>query len=474
MLKRIERLLRQGCGIEPGALLIAGVSGGPDSLCLLHVLQALGHRLIVAHFDHQLRPGSAEDAAHVAKIAAAQGLAFVAGRGDVAAFSSSKRMSVEGAGRSLRYAFLFAQARAHGAIAVAVGHTADDQAETILMHLLRGSGLAGLAGMRPRVVLPDLDGSSPIVRPLLEVQRQETLEYCRLHDLRALHDASNESREYLRNRVRLELIPSLEAYNPQVRQALVRLSNSAAEDLVLIEDILAQAWKRTLMDQGRDYLGFDAARFATEAPALQRRLVMRASLQLQPGIELDFDGLRRAEGFISDPSSRRLQLGEELMLVRESGTIYIALGEQHLPSDKWPQLPAESVGLGRGAAATVALAGNWQFTSELADRESDAAGQAPAQDPYRGRLDADSLPSQLELRAPRSGDRIKPLGLQGHTQKLSDVFINIGVPERLRARWPVLASGDDVVWIPGFRIAEPFRVRKETRRTVLVAVYRRG
>ena len=164
-------------------MLIAGVSGGPDSLCLLHALHALGHRPFVAHFDHQLRPESSLDVTHVAALASTLGLQFVAGREDVTAYSTSRRISIEEAGRILRYTFLFGQARAHGAVAVVVGHTADDQAETILMHLLRGAGVSGLSGMVCRVVLPEFDARIPLVRPLLGTWREQTVEYCRLHDL---------------------------------------------------------------------------------------------------------------------------------------------------------------------------------------------------------------------------------------------------------------------------------------------------
>jgi tRNA(Ile)-lysidine synthase len=472
MLTHIERSLRTECRIEPGAALIAGVSGGQDSLCLLHALCALGHRPVVAYFDHQLRPESVAEAAHVGQLASSLGLQFVAGRENVGAYSHAKRISIEAAGRSLRYAFLFDQAHKHDAVAVAVGHTADDQAETILMHLVRGASMAGLGGMAYRVVLPEIDSSTPIVRPLLGVWRKQTLEYCRSNDLRPLHDASNESREFLRNRVRLDLIPSLESYNPQVRLALWRLSQLVTDDQRLIQDLVSMAWDRTVVGQGAAYIGFDAVKLADESRALQRRLVMLAAMRLKPGSEFDFEDMQRAQAFIADPSRRCLQLSRGVMLYRESETVFLTLGEDKLPADGWPQLPREHIALNLEDPVAVPLGGGWQLTTEIVSGTADPVATFSAQDAYRGILDADSLPRELELRAPKPGDRIQPLGLKGHTQKLSDIFINMGVPERLRKQWPVLVRGEEVVWVPGFRIAEPYRIREDTRRAVLIALRR--
>jgi tRNA(Ile)-lysidine synthase len=474
MLQDIERILLKQCGLEPGAALIAGVSGGPDSLCLMHALHTLGYHPMIAHFDHQLRPESAAEGRHVAAVASSLGLPFVAGGEDVRTYARRKRISIEEAGRDLRYAFLFAQARAHAAVAVAVGHTADDQAETVLMHLLRGTGMSGLSGMAFRVVLRGFDASIPIVRPLLGTWREQTLEYCRNNDLPAVNDPSNASREFLRNRVRLDLIPSLQSYNPLIRLALWRLSRSAADDFAILEDAVSGAWAAAVVNRGEGYVGFDTVGLAGQPPAIRRRLILRAALVLQPGAELDFEELQRAEAFITEPSSRRLQLGAGVMLFRESQITYVALGEGSLPMDHWPQMPGDHIAIGLVGSTRVPLAGGWHFTAALSAQAPEQHNTAPGEQAYRGALDADSLPPQLELRVPQPGDRIQTLGLEGHSQKLSDIFINIGVPERARSSWPVLAAADQIVWLPGLRIAEPFRIRNETRRTVIVAVQRPG
>ena len=165
MLDNIESILREECGLNKDQPIIAGVSGGPDSLCLMNILRSAGYRVIVAHFNHKLRPDSDADANVVEQTASRLNLASVIESGDVRGFAEDERLSIEEAARGMRYRFLMAQARRFKAQAVAVGHTADDQVETVLMHFLRGAGLSGLKGMTHRTVIKTFDPEIPIVRP---------------------------------------------------------------------------------------------------------------------------------------------------------------------------------------------------------------------------------------------------------------------------------------------------------------------
>jgi len=207
--------------------IIVGVSGGADSLCLLGTLHEAGYSLIVAHFDHQLRPDSAEGAKFVQQIAEKYNLHFVSASDDVAAYAKAEKQTTEEAARNLRYRFLFAQARKYNAQAVAVGHTADDQVETVLMHFLRGAGLSGLKGIQPRTILPAFDLEIPLVRPILDFWRDDTVAYCVAHNLTPHEDPSNASDDFFRNRLRHNLIPELEKYNPRFRETLQRTSRAS-------------------------------------------------------------------------------------------------------------------------------------------------------------------------------------------------------------------------------------------------------
>ena len=223
-----------------GRSLVVAVSGGPDSLALLHALVAVRDRLNLrlhgAHLDHGLRgAASASDAEFAGRTFRRLGVPCTVERADVGAFRTAHRVSLEVAAREVRYAFLARVASGQRAEAVVLGHTADDQVETVLMHLVRGSGLTGLRGMEA-VSRREIAGvETTLLRPLLSMSREETVEYCRASGLRPRLDESNLSGEMTRNRIRSDLLPLLETFNPAIRDAIIRLSRTAGRDLELLE-----------------------------------------------------------------------------------------------------------------------------------------------------------------------------------------------------------------------------------------------
>jgi len=256
MLENIASTFRDKCNLIPDRPILVGVSGGADSLCLMETLHQAGYPLVVAHFDHQLRSGSEGEVNALKKIVAGKKITFVSERGDVRVFASEEGMSIEEAARTLRYRFLFKQARAHKAQAVAVGHTADDQVETVLMHFLRGAGLTGLKGMSYRSQFPTFDKDVPLVRPLLDVWREEIVAHCAANDLQTFHDPSNDSLEFQRNRIRHQLIPQLENYNPRFREAVLRTARSLTDDHSALSEVLDAAWIECVKSErgGGDYI----------------------------------------------------------------------------------------------------------------------------------------------------------------------------------------------------------------------------
>src|ERR1051325_10132421 len=241
MLENIQSILREQCGLNRDVPIIVGVSGGPDSLCLMSILRKAGYHTIVAHFNHKLRPDSDTDANIVEQTAARLNLASVIENGDVRAYAEAEKLSIEEAARILRYRFLMGQAHRLNAQAVAVGHTADDQVETVLMHFLRGAGLAGLKGMGYRTIIHMFDPEIPIVRPLLDMWREETVVYCASHGFRPRDDPSNASLDFFRNRLRHLLIPTLESYNPRFREIIWRTSRALAADYEILAHVLEEA-----------------------------------------------------------------------------------------------------------------------------------------------------------------------------------------------------------------------------------------
>jgi tRNA(Ile)-lysidine synthase len=263
-----------------GQTLLVAVSGGQDSVCLLHLLHhlqpELGIKLHVAHLDHQLRgKESAGDARYVARLAKSLGIPATIEKRDVAAYQKEHGLSLEEAAREVRYNFLAETAAAVGAAAVAVGHTLDDHVETILLHLVRGTGTRGLRGLQP-VTKRRVSGKElKIVRPLLTVRRAETGAYCTSFQLQPRQDASNLSLEPLRNRVRLELLPLLQNYNSGILEALQRTAQIAGDDIAHLEKEAARYWPKVADKQG-DVIVLDKKALLKLPVSVQRYLLRQA------------------------------------------------------------------------------------------------------------------------------------------------------------------------------------------------------
>lgn len=434
--------------------MLVGVSGGADSLTLLHFLHGLGYPLVCATFDHRLRLAAAGEVEHVRQIAENLGIGFVSDSADVAAHAQAEGLSIEEAARSLRYRFLFRAARLAGAQAVAVGHTADDQAETVLMHFLRGSGLSGLKGMAPRSFLPVFDNAPagdhqiPLVRPLLGWRRADTEAYCREHGLTPIHDPTNSDTTYFRNRLRHTLLPELESYNPQIRAALARTAQALQGDDELLAELVEAAWQQSAQEQGAGYIAFARPTLEGFSPALRRNLFRRAAFLLRPGLrDVDFEALERAS------TLKPVDLAGGLQLFVEAGKIYLAACEADLPFAAWPQVQAEG------------LVG-WELARDIIATGDFLAQAIENGDPFTAWLDADLTEGDLRVRALRAGDRFQPLGMGGRSVKLQDFFVNIKLPKHARARWPLFCLKDEIVWVGGLRLAHPFRVTEQTRRAV--------
>ncbi|MHB8776264.1 MAG: tRNA lysidine(34) synthetase TilS [Anaerolineales bacterium] len=463
----IEGILKNECGLVKDRLIIVGVSGGPDSLCLMESLHQTGYSLVVASFDHRLRPESSLEASMVEKIAARLELDCIIDGADVRSYADQNRMSIEEAARTLRYRFLFDLARRRNAQAVAVGHTADDQVETVLMHFLRGSGIAGLTGMSYRSIIKAFDPVIPIVRPLLDLGREDTVKYCAENGLHPYHDSSNDSLDFQRNRIRHVLIPNLESYNPKIRDAILRMTQSLKADYVVIKEALENRWEEAVVAIGGDVITFNADLLCQYSPGLQRNLVKHAMQTLRPDVDISFSVLDRAAKMInSSAHSARLDLKAGLHMLRESKSIYICTLDAELPISLWPQMP-EDLSITVSPPRQAALDSGWKLNCERWHLPALAWEQAERnENQFQVWLDAENLTGSLELRTRRRGDRFTPLGMNGHSQKLSDFFINEKVPYRARERWPLLCAGHEIIWVPGYRLSHTYRLTEATRNII--------
>lgn len=459
--------------LPAGSRVVVAVSGGADSVALLDLLCALAPErdvaLRVAHLDHGLRPASVEDAAFVATLAEARRLPASIDARDVRAWAARRGKGIEEAARILRYRFLADTALAWGAERVATAQHADDQAETVLMNVLRGAGLEGLRGMRPSARWPydEPPGARELrlVRPLLPQSRVALRAWLARRGLEHREDASNDDRARLRNRLRHEIIPELETVNPRLREAMLRLSASAAADLAYLEAETEALWAAHggLDAEGRariDLAGWDALPLA-----MRRRLLRRAVAAL--GGDLRALGLDHADALLDALEGLDLEgepnagaaarsLPGALQARVEDGALLIGTDRSVLPPARLGREPIPLTLPGR-----TALPGGWAIAAERRPRRP--GDRLPPRDPWTVRIDADAPRDALAVRARRPGDRIRPLGMAGRSRSLQDLFVDAKVPAAERDGWPLLVAGERVLWVPGHRIDERARIHEGTR-----------
>lgn len=447
--KHVQAALRDFAMLSEGDRVLTAVSGGPDSVCLLHILCALKFPVEAAHFDHQTRGGeSAADAAFVRALADKIGIPFHIESRPIAEECEGLEDSFEQHARRARYEFLVRTAKARGCAAIATGHHADDLAETVLMRVLRGTTASGLAGIPPVRVA---DGVR-IVRPLINCTREEILVYLSAHDLSYRIDRTNEDTRYVRNKVRHELLPYLtQEYNPQIRAALIRLSES-----VRCENDFLNAAAETAFEECGSAEGMDRLSFAKFHPALQRRVIL--ILAWRHGVDCPFERVRDAVEFVAAaPTGARFDLGEGLQLV--NGRAHTQVVREPPPPDRDEvvlALPGVTGAFGR------------IFKTGYLDRLPDQRLAAYCS-PSRQVFDVDALGEHVTVRRRRPGDRFVPYGMSG-TRKLQDYFVDLGVPVWERDEQLLVLGDDRIAWIPGHAVSAHAAVTADTRRILEIEV----
>ena len=466
MVDQIQNSLNTTLGLDKQSCLVIGVSGGVDSLALLHLLCSAGYNVIAAHFNHHLRREAEADAQFVAQTARGLDCAFIRGDGDVAQMAETEKMSIEAAARKARYRFLFAEAERLEARAVVTAHTADDQVETLLMHLIRGTGLKGLRGMQPRTFLRIYSSKIPLVRPLLDTWREELEVYCRENMLQPRVDVTNADPRYLRNHIRLELIPLLAGYNPRIKERLAGLAANVRGSLEVLEDALSEKYRQALRASGEGFRSFDRAQLANHPPAIRLEIIRKAALEILSNSEdIDRAALVRAATLL-DGSGGRLQanLADGLDAQVNGDRLTLVLAGSPIIEPEWPVSPANRT-LELTVPGFVQLENDWGIEAQWLEVEPVLAFDSNYS-PNTAILDAGSLTLPLTIRRRSPGDRFQPLGMEVGSLTVGDFFTNVKMPRGARAGWPLVFSGSQVVWVPGYRLAETARAQKNSRKLV--------
>lgn len=460
LLRYVQQTLQDLQMVNSGQTVLVAVSGGADSVAMLHALHQLRERwaihLIMAHLNHGMRPSAAADASFVEAMGRDLQIPCICETIAVPAYQRRHKLSPEDAARRVRYAFLRATAQRQGAERIAVGHTADDQAETVLLRLLRGAGLRGLGG------IPPIHG--PIIRPLIRVHRQAVMGFLQAHRIRFRDDPSNQERRYVRNRIRLDLIPQLQqGYNPQLVDALCTTAQLLAADEAALQAVAHERLRAACVQNMPGQVHLRVEGLKGLPIALQRRVLREA--------------LREAIGTLQGLKAAHITAIHRLMQT-QAGSKGLALPHGAVAERRYDLLLIQ-----RPVPAVVAVtvdeplpvpgqctidALGVTLVSRLLGRQS-LATPLPRGDAVW--LDADKVGRELRVRTRRPGDRLQPLG-SAHGKKLKAILIDAKIPRAVRERLPLVVSAAGIAWVVGVRIAEWAKVTPTTREVLSLQVIR--
>ena len=462
-----EALTKHGLIAEGDSVLI-GVSGGPDSVALLHLLldraPGLSLHLGIAHLNHQLRDGADRDEEFVRQLAAALGLPFHGQRADVRAWQARYRLSLEEAARQVRYAFFEEVCAASGYAKIALGHHADDNAETLLLHLLRGSGRLGLAG------IPAIRGRVT-VRPPIFATRSDITDYLQARKIPYVSDPTNTDGAFFRNRIRHRLIPDLERdYHPGMRAILSRTALILRAEEEWLDSLVEPIYGSLLTADAEGRVGLSAPALGRLPIAAARRVVRKALIRVKHDlrrvafahVEQVLELARRATdaGPLHLPGRVHVRRqGDQIIFARAEG----AMGRSQ-PDETPPDFEYHLAGCGD---LTIPETGDCIRLSEVAVA---AVPELAGRSPQTAYMDMAALEFPLTVRNFRPGDRFSPLGMVG-TQKLKKYFIDHKVDRSERRRCPLLISRGRLLWVAGHRLGRCAGLSPQTRRVLKVEFF---
>ena len=455
LLEKVKGTIAKYRMLGSNVRVVVGVSGGPDSVTLIHLLWRLGDEygltLWIAHLNHKLRGREGEEEGRwVKQFGHELGISVISDSCDVALLAKRKKLSLEEAGRRARYNFLEHVAGKVGASRIALAHTASDQVETFLMRLIKGAGLDGLSG------IPAVRGR--VIRPLIEIFREEVEAYCRDHHLYPRQDSSNLELCFLRNRIRWDLIPHLSGqYNPRIGETILRTSLIIREEGDYLERETRRALRRASVGQDNGELILDIQKLHRLHPAIQRRVVRKALEEVKGDVKrITFDHISSALGMGSGKGTKKLDLPGDLVVQREYDRLVLRRRKNENLSFHYPLIVPGKTELPES---------NLILEAEIIlDRPANFAKEDSI-----AYLDWDRLEEPLFLRQRKRGDRFQPSGMRG-SKKVKDFFIDLKIPLEERDMIPLLISKDKIAWVVGYRVDERFKIREDTRRVLKIKV----
>jgi tRNA(Ile)-lysidine synthase len=454
LILRLKKSVRKYAMLRPGEKVVVAVSGGADSMALLHglweVREYFGLSLAVAHLDHGLRPEGEQETHFVRDAAAKLGVPFFHQKGSVRARQKEKGLTIQEAARDVRYDFLRETARMNEASKVALGHTADDQAETILMRFLRGSGVRGLSGIPPV-------RERFFIRPLIEAWREEIESFLKQKKVDYLCDPSNLSDQYLRNRVRHNLLPLLRGYNPRIDRVLAQMADLFRAEEEFWQELMKEKFSQVVRGRDKGRLSLDVSSLASQPFPFRLRCFRQAVEEVQGHLRrVSLPHILAIESLSQNPEPNKvIRLPRGLTVTKA----YRAL---HFCRAKKEAVPFEHAVSGPGYVEIPEIGRKIHFELQTGGRKI-----LFPESPQVALLDFDDLEFPLVLRSFRSGDRIQPLGMEGE-KKVKKLFIDSKIPAPQRKKIPLLYGQDRLLWVAGVRIDHRARLKPGTRRVLRV------
>ena len=456
LIENMLSTIRRFSMISAGDKVLVAVSGGPDSVALLHALWSLsdqiGISLHAAHLNHSFRGKESDaDAEYVCRLAGNIGIECTVEKVDVPEIQRTLRLSPEEAARLVRYEFLERVADEVGANRIAVGHTADDQVETVFLNILRGAGIDGLSGMPPV--------RGVIIRPLIETRRAVVEEYVEQHNLRPRIDATNLLATYARNRIRLELLPLLRReYNPEIDSAILRLSELASQDSAYLNMEAEEALGRLKTSEDEQSISLSGPGLLSCRLAIRRRVIRTAVGKLRAGLtDIGFVHVEELLRLLDGGKDFRCDLPGGIYAERAGETLTVS-------SSKPAELPIIY-------CYELSIPGRTEVPEIGVVIEVEAAPGAieviRPPESFEVVLDRGSIVGKLRVRNWEPGDRIRPLGLGG-SKKVQDIFVDRKIPRAARHRVPIVVDDERIVWIVGLALSESVKVTGETRECLVV------
>lgn len=434
--------------------IILGLSGGPDSMVLLHILlyvrERISFNLVVAHINHGVRGEEAlKDEKFTEKVAKELGLDFFSTKADMVGLAKEKNISEEEAGREIRYGFFRELIKELGHGKIAVAHNRNDQAETLLMRIMRGTGIDGLAGMSFK--------SDDIIRPILDINRWEIEKYVEDNSIETVVDKTNLETIYSRNKVRLELIPYIkENFNPNIIDTLFRLSENAKLDSSFLEECSGKVYKSISKEKSASVV-MKSDLFMEEDKAVKNRIIRKAIYNLihtLQGIE-EVHISSVVDLFNKGETGKRIDLPNNLLAKVSYNNLIIEKNINEDMAEVCENKEETILQIGQNYLEEY----NLEINLKIIDRKYINFKNVSSNVKF---FDYDIMNEEIWIRTRNPGDRFAPIGMKGR-KKIKDYFIDEKIPRDLRDEIPLLMCGENIIWVIGYRMSEDYKVKKETR-----------